>query len=315
MGGGKQEAPKTYSPQEQAQAQIQIDQASAERNRIASQAEEARKAQEAAAARQRTQDQVAGLYSQGQSFGQNRAQNLGFADTYGLMDTYNNMLGAQRSQVPTTSDNPGSYFDFDNLWNKATSQVQSAQQTKLDNQFRNLTPVNWQNNYFDNTADDSILEAILGEQYGTTFDTLDAARTRGQMSQGAFDNALRGLDTKKLSARSTLEDLGQGVLSGYRDDLTGLGKQYGDQVTNYKLGQEFNLDDFTSALTGRQSELQGRMQGDIYRAVGDTNLFNPDTLMAKGNASAGVSNSPLRNAFRDQSTVDPTRTTGTTGVF
>lgn len=313
--GGSQPAPKTYSPQEQAQAQIQIDEASAARTAAAAEAERVRQATEKQQNIERTTGQVNQLYNQGQTYGTNRSQNLGYADTYGLLDAYNTSLGSARSQVPSVADNPASYFDFENLWNKATNQVQGAQQTKLDNDYRNRTPVGWQNNYFADSADDSILDSILGEQYGSAFDTIDAARARGQISQGAFDNTLRGLDTKKLSARSTLEDLGLGVLGGYRTDLGGIADQYSDQITNYKLGQNLDLDDFTAALGGRQGELQNRMRGDIYRAVGDTNLFNTDALLAKGSAAAGVSNSPLRNAFRDPSITDPTRTTGTTGVF
>lgn len=313
--GGSQPAPKTYSPQEQAQAQIQIDEANAARQAAAAEQERQRAAAEKQANIERTTGQVNQLYNQGQAFGQQRDQNLGFADTYGLLDTYNQSLNNARSQVPSVADNPASYFDFDNLWNKATNQVQSAQQSKLDNTFRDKTKVGWQNNYFADTADDSILDSILGDQYGSAFDTIDAARARGQISQGAFDNTVRGLDQKKLGARSTLEDLGLGVLGGYRTDLGGIADQYSDQITNYKLGQNLNLDDFTAALGNRKNELSGRMQGDIYRAVGDTNLFNTDALLAKGSAAAGVSNSPLRNAFRDPNLTDPTRTTGTTGVF
>lgn len=313
--GGTPAPPKTYSPQEQALAQIQIDNAAAERTRAAQAAEQARKDQERREGITRTADKTNQLFTQGQTIGGQRAQNMGFDDTYGLLDTYNNMLSAQRMQVPDISENPGSYFDFNSLWDKSVNQVQSGQQTRLDNEFRSKTPVGWQNNYFADTADDSILDAILGEQYGSAFDTVDAARARGQLSQGGFDNTLRMLDQKKLGARSTLEDMGLGVLGGYRDELTNLSKQFGDKVTNYKLGQQLNLDDFTTAAQSRAGELGNRMRGDIYRAVGDTSLFNVDSLMARGGSQAGVSNSPLRNAFRDPSITDPTRTTGTTGVF
>ena len=307
--------PKTYSPQEQAQAQISIDSAAAERTRASQLAEQQRSAEEKQANIMRTTDQTNQLYNQGQTYGETRSQNLGFDDTYGLLDNYRQQLSGARSQVPQVSDSPGSYFDFDSLWNKATNQTQGAQQTRLDNEFRNKTPVGWQNDYFSDSSDDSILDSILGEQYGSAFDTIDAARARGQLSAGGFDNTLRGLDQKKLGARSTLEDMGLGVLGGYRNELTGISKQFGDQVTGYKLGQNLDLDRFDQQLSQRQGDLNNRMRGDIYRAVGDTNLFNVDSLMAKGGTAAGVSNNPLRNAFRSTATNDPTRTTGTTGVF
>lgn len=314
-GGGSQPAPKTYSPMEQAQGQILVDNASSERTRLAQEEQRRREQQELFAQQTRTQEQANSLYSQGQQYGQTRINNLGFADDYGLYDTFNNMLSTARNKIPDTASNVGSYFDYDNMFNQATNQVQGAQQTRLDNQFRNLTPVGWEQNYFADTADDAILEAIMGEQYGQTFDTLDAARARGQLSQGSFDNSLRALDQKKLAANSTLQDLGLGVLGGYRKELGGIAQQYNDQVTNYKLGQGLDLSQMTAAKQQRADALGGRMQGDIYRALGDTQLFSPDALMARGGSMAGVSNNPLRNAFQDQSENTPERTTGTTGVF
>lgn len=317
MGGSPQPA-KTYSPQEQAQAQMQLDNAAAERTARAAEAERQRVALERQNKIAQTQGQVQNAFSQGQNYGTQRASSMGFADNYGVMDAYNSALNSARMGVPEDAGNVNSYFDYENLWNKATNQAQQTQQTKLDNQFRNMTPIGWQREAFADTADDSILEAILGEQYGTAFDTIDAARARGQISQGAFDNSLRGLDTKKLSARSTLEDLGLGVLGGYRDELTGVRDQFNNQITNYKLGQNFNLDDFTNSIDERKQSLGGRMKGDIYRAVGDTNLFNTDSIINKGSSQAGVSNNPLRNAFLapgNNNSNTPERTTGTTGVF
>lgn len=321
MGGGNPPPPKTYSPQENAQAQIQIDNAAADRERAEQQRQEIAAAQERQrleavkqADIQRTAGDATRMYQEGGQWGQNRINNLGFADTYGLLDTYRGMLGTARSSVPQQSADVGQYFDYEDMFSRAMAQEQQAEQNMLSNQYSDRTKVGWQNDYFADTADDEILDAILGEQYGETFDTIDAARARGQLSQGGFDNTLRKLDTKKHSARATLEDLGLGVLGGYRNELTGIADQFGNKVTNYKLGQNLNLDDMTSAIGGRRDALTGRMKGDIYRAVGDTSLFSPETIMAQGGAAAGVSNSPLRNAFRDTS-LDPDRTTGTTGVF
>lgn len=313
MGGGDREPPKTYSPQEQAQAQILIDNAESKRTSEAAAREAQKKAAEEAALRQQTQGKVAQSYAQGRSYGTNRASSLGFNDDYGIMKSYMNALNSAKAKVPTATNDVGSYFDYEDLWNDALTGAEKAQQTKLNNEFVGYNKPGWENEYFADTADDGILDAILGEQYGAAFDTVDAARARGQLSQGAFDNTLRGLDQKKLAARSTLEDMGLGVLGGYRKELGGIKDKWGDAITGYKIGQNLDLGDYRSALDTRKADLSGRMRGDIYRAVGDTNLFNTDSLMAKGSSAAGVSNNPLRNAFLN--TTDPNRTTGTTGVF
>lgn len=314
--GGTPQAPKTYSPMEQAQAQMLIDNAQWEREQGAARQDRERTEAKRAEDISRTAGDVDRLYGQGEAFGRNRASNLGYEDRYGIMNNFQQLLGGARSRVPQISENVGSYFDYDNLWNQATQQAQSAEQTRLDNKFRDMTPVGWQSQRFSDSADDSILDAILGEQYGESFDKIDAARARGQLSQGGFDNSVRRLGDKRTAARSTLEDLGLGVLGGYRDELTGIGKQFSDQIGNYKIGQNLDLDNFSRLLDERQGSLQSRMRGDIYRALGDTELFNTDAIMAKGGSAAGVSNNPLRNAFTNSNAFnDPTRTTGTTGVF
>ena len=137
-----------------------------------------------------------------------------------------------------------------------------------------MTKPGWQQNYWQDTADDPILEAILADQRGATEGTLKSAQARGQMSQGAYDYALGELGNKAIGARSQLEDLGLGVLGKYRTELGSTAQQFGDQITNYRLGQQVNPADLTGQLTGQKTGHKGRLQGDIYRALGDTELFN-----------------------------------------
>jgi len=316
VGGKSAPAPKPTDPMESARAQMAIDDATAARNATSAAAERDRQAQEAQRVRDQTGAAVNTAYTTGQGYGTQKAGSLGFQDTYGLLDSYNAKLNAARGGVPETAgNNVGSYFNYDDLWNKSMNEATTAQSTKLDNAYRGIVKPGWENSYFADTADDSILDSILGEQYSGAFDTIDAARARGQLSQGAFDNTLRGLDAKKAGARSQLEDTGLGVLGGYRGQLDDVSKQYSDQIGSYKLGQNISMDDMLAAFGSKRDTLTGRLGGDIRNAVGDTNYFNTDTLMAKGNSAAGVSNNPLRDAFKDSTTIDPTRTTGTTGVF
>lgn len=317
MGGGRQEAPKTYSPQEQAQAQIQIDNASSQREAQAAAREKAAKAAQDAVDLRNNQAALGTRYNAGKNYGQQQEASLGFNDTYGLLDSFNKMLQTAYQGADPRTANPNTALNYEDLWNDARTTTEGAQKTKLDNQFRGLTKPGWENDFFADTSDDSILDEILGNQYGEAKGTLDSARDRGQLSQGAYDNSLRGLDTKKMGARSTLEDMGLGVLGGYRKNLDDISDTWGDQVTGYKLGQDVNLDDYTGSLNAKAGDLRNRLSGDIYRAVGDTSLFNTDSLMARGNASAGASNTPLKAAFlsNGQPVVDPERTTGTAGVF
>jgi hypothetical protein len=315
MGGKSAPAPQPVDPMTQANAQIAIDNASAARAEQAAAAERQRQADAKAAQIAKTAGQVSSYYSQGQNYGLTHQSNLGYKDTYGLLDAYNSALGYARNAVPEDASNVGSYFDYDTMWNKAVNDAQTREAGKLDTAYRGATKTGWENNYFADTADDEILNAILGEQYGTSKSTIDAAKARGQISEGAYNNAISGLDTRKTAALSELQDIGGGVLSKYRGNLDDIAKGYNDQITNYKLGNQVSIDDMLAAFGTKTGELTGRMQGDIRNALGDTALFNTDSIIAKGNSGAGAQNNPLLSAFKDATSDDPTRTTGTTGVF
>lgn len=316
MGGRSQPAPQQPSPMDEANARIAVDNATATREATAAERAAAQKKAEDDARRASGVSKINSGYTSGQAWGANKEKSLGYNDSYGLLDSFNQMLGTARTNADPLDTNFADDYDYQSMWDNATKTAQGAQQTKLDNQFRSMTTPGWERGKFADTADDSILDAILNEQYQGAFDTIDTARERGQLSQGGFDNTLRGLNEKRTAGRSTLEDMGLGVLGGYRNELTDIGKTWGDQVTGYKLGQNLDLGGFTSAVDERTNALTGRMKGDIYKAVGDTNLFNTDTLMATGGKAAGVSNNPLRNAFLNPNgELEPERTTGTAGVF
>lgn len=323
---GKNSAPPPLpTPMEQSQAQLVLQQQQQQEDRERIENQRAYDAQQAATERQRVEAQTAqknatsaamlnNTYNTGTAYGRDRVGGLGFDDTFNLMGQYTNELNAARSRVPEGASDPGSYFDYNSIWDNVYNRTETNQRNQLDNQFRDATPLGWTESRFADTADDKYLDEILNNQYQETFDTVDAARARGQMGEGAFTNTLAGMDTKRISSRSMLEDMGLGVLGGYRDQLSDIGNQFSDRISNYRLGQNLNMDEFNNYLDTRTSSLNGRLKGDIYRMVGDQQFFNPDTLMAKGAARAGVSNNPLRNAFQTEED-DPTRTTGTTGVF
>lgn len=319
MGGNAPPAPKTYSPMENAQAEEYAAAQEAKRAEAARIAEEQRQAAEDAKARKATQASLSRIYGAGQDYGTRQVGSLGYADTYGILDNFRAALDAAKARVPEMSTDVGSFFNYADLFNTAKTDAQNTQRSKLSGDFANLTKPSWQTNYFADTADDAILEAILADQRASAENTLAAARARGQLSEGAYGYATNSLGNAATGARSTLEDLGLGVLGGYRDDLTGIADQYGDAITNYQLGQNVSMNDFTGQLRSKADALTGRMRGDIYNAVGDTELFDVNSLMAKGGASAGASNSPLKGAFAklpaDQAVKQDDRTTGTVGIF
>lgn len=352
MGGKSSPAPepaKTYSPMEQAQAQQVLNeqaqraaaqQAQEQRNYEQQKLQEQRAREDQAAAAEATRQQTIAAQAEaekqkalqgkrdqfnaygttGQAYGASKLGSLGFQDTYGVGAAYNNALKDWQTTKGANIDNyDGSAFDAAGTWDKVYGDTQTAERTKLQNGFSNMTNPGWQKNYFADSADDSILDAILGKQFTDATTQFDTAMKRGQLTDGAFSSASASLADKKLAAKSTLTDLGDGVLGGYRSQLTDEAKGYADKIGSWNLGNNFNLDNVTKGFQSTTDSLKGRMEGDIRRAVGDTQLFDTAKLLGLAGVTGGASNNPLQSAFTNAAnTNDPEtdkRTTGTVGVF
>jgi hypothetical protein len=304
---------------ESAQAQNWLAQQEYDRNQQAQVAAANKAAADLAAQKSKTAGDIGAQYSAGQNYGSSQMGQLGFADTYGIMDRYNTALNTAKSGVPETATNVGSYFNPKSYWDSAVNEATSAQRGKLNTEFTNFTKPGWQQGEFGfaDTADDAILSSILGEQKQSTQDTLRGNLARGQMSQGAYDYATNQLGNQEATGMSNLQKLGGGVLGGYRDKLGNTVSQYGDRVTGYQLGQNTNINDLKGQLGTQRTGFEGGMRGDIMSALGDTKLFDLEKLISSAGAATGAGNSPLATAFNNQQTalVDPNRTTGTTGIF
>jgi hypothetical protein len=285
------------------------------------------------AADQKTKDDAAKLAQEGETAGDvtryytggsdyltRHLADLGFTDTYGIGSRFQDALDAAKGLVPKTEENVGSYFNYNDMFDTAKSGATTAERGKLTNAYNTLTPTGWQENYFADTADDPILNAILEEQKGETQSTLDRKLGRGQMSQGAYDYALGQLGKLSGAANSKLQSLGGGVLSGYRDQLGNLANAFNNQVTNYQLGQNVDTGGWGTQLQNKATSLGQNMEGDIRTALGGTELFDPYALIAKAGSAAGASNQPVFGSTAQgtgaaQPLEEQNRSTGTTGIF
>jgi hypothetical protein len=266
-------------------------------------------------------NEVNRLYGAGQQYGQTQLGNLGFADTYGLLDTYNAALNNAKAGVPTgtTADKVGSYFNTSDLWNNALNSVTNRERNKLNTAYKGMTGSGWQQGYIADTADDAILQSILDTQKGDVTTNLKNQLSRGQMSQGAYDYAMNQLGGKSAAAMADLQSMGGGVLSGYRGKLDTAANQFGDQLTGYTLGSNLNTNDLKNTLNTSATGSLAGLSGDLYKTLGDRQLFDIDSLVSRAGQAAGSSNTPLANAFTNQPTTavlaPDERITGTTGAF
>lgn len=242
------------------------------------------------------------------------------SNDYGIMGAIQSAYGRSRQNAPEIVTNPGDYFSptaFDDAFNTA----QSTQRTGLQKKWNGVAGTGFENNLFADTADDSFLDAILGEQYTDANATLDRQYARGQLNAGTKQQALNGLSKQKLAARSKMEDLGLGVIQGYRDQARNYDKGVRGQLENYSLGDAFDIDQQQTGLNSLRDRLMGRLEGDIYSTIGDQNFLDLDTILGKAGNASGVNNAPVPGLAGNAPVVagitedELMRTLGTSGSF
>jgi len=306
------DAPNIPSAQEEAQAQIALererakldaDRAAADRQRA-----EADKADKIAKA---TGKQAAG-YEGAVSYGNTQAANRGYdqqlVDQYGVGNLYRSELDRVRRGFAEDDTNP--MYGERTLFDDAVSQGTNRYRNDLNKQFDQFAGDGFSSQMFADTADDSILESILGSQYGDVMSQIDASRARGTLNDTGYNKALQKLNQQKLSGRSQIEDLGRGVLSGYRSQLDTLAGNERNKIGAADFNRGYDVNSAQGRLSSLRDSLSGRMEGDIYRATDGQSFFDPSSILSYGATQQGFFNpskqagvggdNPLLNAFTDQ---------------
>lgn len=156
-----------------------------------------------------------------------------------------------------------------------------------------FAPEGFESNAFGSTADDAIIDAILAEQFGEASDSILRARDRGTLNDQGFRYAMDNLNTQRTAANSRLQDIGGGILSGYRDELSGIAGNARTGAGNFDFGDTFDPNTYRTQLETRQGELSGGLEGAIRNAIGGEQFFNTNDLIQKGGIGQGATNTGL----------------------
>lgn len=289
MGGS---APRVPTAQEQAQANIMQAEAENRMQEEAAARERQRLADERTALIAKAQPLQAAAYNNALSYGTNQINRMGYDPTlvakYGLQDAYNSAVDQARGTIAEDSLTPT--YANNTMWSDALSQATGARRTDLLNQLNAFAGDNYAMSTFGNTSDDALLNEVLGEQYGDTLSTLNAQRDRGQLNDAGYSKAMSLLGNQKSSALASLQDLGLGVLSGYRDDINNSRENELNKIGQLGFGDRYNLDNFRTSLDQLVSDRQGSMRGDILAAIGDQSFFDPNAIIGKAGSLQGYYN-------------------------
>jgi len=330
--------PPPPDPMAEARAQMALE----ESRRAAEAARERERLEREARERQERIDKARGLQQQAyqtalgyldQQIGA-RGFDQGLVNQYGLLDLYTNALDQVRMGIAEDDLTPMNAYNTRTLFNDAYNTAVGTYRGDLTRQLNQLAPEDFGYTTFADSADDSILQAILDNARSDALAQIDAARARGQLNDVGYQRALAQLDKQKEAAWGDLQDLGLGVLSGYRDQLGSMREDMLGRISNAGFDNPLSFDAFSNRLSQTINDLTGRMQGDIYRATQGQSFFDPSSIISGAGAlqgyynpasaqprAAGVgagatSDNPLLMAFTDDAKKQQqTTSAGSGGVF
>lgn len=175
---------------------------------------------------------------------------------------------------------------YEQAYGTATSDYQRSLQNQLDQMYG----TGYSTKTFADTADDAIIDAILGKQRLAAEEGIERASSRGQLNEAGYNAAMSGLGDIGTAARSEANTLGGAVLSRYRQNLDdALAGLYGT-AGKATLGSNFDLTPGTTDIANRVSGMQGSLSGDVTSALGDRNFYDLGAILGKAGAEQGFVN-------------------------
>lgn len=290
-GGG---GPKIPSPKEEADAQIILEQ---EKARLAEE-KAARDKAAAELARKELLTKAAGKRTQAldyaNSYDETELANRGISDAlaskYGIRSMYDNSLNKAVMGIAEDDLNPLQSLSTGTWLEDAITKGQGRYRSDLTKGVQSLAGDGFEYGAFADNSDDDILMKLLTGQKTDALTQIDAAKARGQLNDVGYSNAMKQLATAEASGMADLQTLGQGVLSGYRKDLTTLRDNQLNKVGNLTFSDSYDPDAFANLLTGRTNDMKNRLEGDIFKAANGKSFFDASKIISGGGALQGYYN-------------------------
>lgn len=321
--------PPPPSPMEEAQAQIELErqralfaQQEAERKRVIEQQEYRDRVERASGKQSQAYDTA--LNYGDQQVGA-RGYDSGLVDQYNLLDLYRTAVDTSRQGIAEDNLNPMANYNTRSMFNDANETAVGTYRGDLTRQLNEFAPEDFAYNKFQNNADDDILAEILGTHKSDAQAQIDMARSRGQLNDVGYGRAQTQLANQGEMAMADLQDLGGGVLSGYRDQLNSLRDNTLDRVGQTDFSNPFDFSGFQNRLDQTMGDLTGRLRGDLFRTTQGQSFFDPSTIISGSGAiqgfynpttaakqTAGGTTNPLLSAFTED---EQKKATTSNGVF
>jgi len=211
-------------------------------------------------------------------------------------------------------------FDPTNVVNNTLNDITSSRRNTFKTGLEEFAGQGKSDMFLNDWRDDakSITDSILGDQYQEANNRVLGAQQRGNLTATGFQAGQKNLDNAKSTAQSRIDQIVNDIFSGQRNKFEEIGNQGRTDINNYQLGQQFSVDPYKSRWTNEQQSFSSGLDGLIRSALSNESFFNTDDLISKAGVSQGVSNGnrPLFDAFAaQQKDKEKSRGLGQQGVF
>lgn len=234
-------------------------------------------------------------------------------------DIEQSILNSITNRIPDLDPNPNKYFTREAIGQELDTVAQGTRD-RLTNQMKGVFAPGFERTLIPDTADDNIINSILGEQRGQAQKVLDFNKSRGLLNDTGYSAAQSKLDAQGSAGYSTLSQIGESILGKYRGSLGDIRGEAGSAVSGYDYGGPTpNVSDYYGRAAAKAgSDLSG-IEGSIRGAVGTTNVFDAPLALQAGGTMQGPINLTTQSAaggvVAGTEKRDKGRGLGSSGVF
>lgn len=162
----------------------------------------------------------------------------------------------------------------------------------------------WLDKYWNTASDDELVNNFVNTNYNNALEQLDRALNRGTLSQKGYNTALNDLNTKRSSVNTQIGDIGQNIISGYKNSLINEVNDFNKYIDNYNLNKYGMYDatkvhDNLNSLYNKQKE---GFEGQFNIATDGLVPFDISGIIGDARVAQGINNTqsdPLLTAIED----------------
>lgn len=139
------------------------------------------------------------------------------------------------------------------------------------------------------TSDQPLLNDINTEQRGKADSYINNLFKRGVINQTGVQGAESNLDTQGAKVRTTLDDLGRGVINSGRQSLTDIANRGRANASTLQLGQTFDPSTYGAQADATTNDWLSKL-GDNIRSRIPSSLYDTSNLASVAGGAQGAQN-------------------------